>query len=247
MIRTEIVLTHPLLEESSDSPLNGVRVWRAQLGSCSPILVEELRELLDSEEIARADRFKFLRDQTNYIATRGLLRSLLGSLLNEDPAKLVFEYGAHGKPSLNSQHYSLRFNVSHSDGWAVFATSSGQEVGIDLESIDRLKRSEDNLMQLAARILSPDELTIWQGLPDPISRTNAFLRAWTRKEAYAKATGRGIFDELSSVNVALDAAAPVASLRLRQGSSREGEPATEWILYDLSAPDGFAAALAVAV
>lgn len=237
--RTELVL-HPVRLESSRSPVKEVQIWKAQVDSCSSPELETLKGYLDSEENARATRFRFTRDQRNYIATRGLLRSLLGTLLHEDPAKLAFQYGKHGKPALKHTGSSatvLRFNVSHSNGWALFAISKGLEVGIDLESVDRLKRSEDNLMDLAARILSKHELNTWQALPDS-GRPNAFLRAWTRKEAYAKATGRGLFDRLSSIEVALDAAAPESSLRL----SISGQ---DWVVHDLWAPDGFAAALAL--
>ena len=47
-----------------------------------------------------------------------------------------------------------------------------------------------------------------------------------------------------NIEVALDAAAPKSSLTLRS-VPQEGEIAQHWILHDLSAPDGFAAALAV--
>ena len=247
VVPTENVPLHPLLVESPESPLGDVRVWRAQIDSCSPKQFDELRAHLDSEENARAARFKFVRDQKNYIVTRGLLRSLLGALLNQDPAKLRFEYGARGKPRLASGSSSLvlRFNISHSNGWAMFAISDAVEVGIDLESMARLKRTEDDLIHLAARILSPNELAVWEALPDSASRPKAFLRAWTRKEAYAKATGLGIFHDLSSIELVLDGAAPRSSLRLHSGRETEHESGW-WILQDLSAPEGFAAALAFA-
>jgi 4'-phosphopantetheinyl transferase len=101
------------------------------------------------------------------------------------------------------------------------------------------------LTGLAARVLSARELVIWQALPDTAARETAFLRAWTRKEAYAKATGQGLFDTLTCIEVALDAVAPKSSLTLRS-STKEGEITRHWVLHDLSAPDGFAAALAVA-
>ena len=93
-------------------------------------------------------------------------------------------------------------------------------------------------------MLSQRELAIWQALPDAAARDAAFLRAWTRKEAYVKATGKGLFDELGNIEVALDAAAPESSLTLRS-IPQEGEIMRHWALHDLSAPDGFAAALAV--
>ena len=137
---------------------------------------------------------------------------------------------------------TLCFNLSHSAGWAMFALARDCEVGIDLECAARLNRDADGLAGLAARVLTARELAIWQGLPET-AREDAFLRAWTRKEAYTKATGQGLLDELIYTDVALDAAAPKTSLTLR--SPGEGEIARDWVLHDLPAPDGFAAAIAV--
>ena len=228
-----------------DAPVSGVQIWTAHLDALSPAELGELTGSLDSEEHARAARFHFERDQRHYIASRGLLRRLLSDALDKPAAALVFKYGAHGKPALSpaiSSGRNLSFNLSHAAGWAMFALAWDCEVGIDLESIARLKRDVDGLAGLAARVLSARELAIWQTLPDT-AREAAFLRAWTRKEAYAKATGQGLLDELMRSDVALDAADPRSSLTLR--SSQEDGSAREWTLHDLPAPDGFAAALAV--
>jgi 4'-phosphopantetheinyl transferase len=235
------------LLQSLRSPVDGVQIWTAQLEALSPAELTELGASLNSVEHARAARFHFEPDQRHFIASRGLLRRLLGAALDTPASALVFEYGAHGKPALTSafsQRRILRFNLSHSAGWAMFALAWDREIGIDLESAARLKRNVNGLTALAARVLSTRELLAWNALPDAAARDAAFLRAWTRKEAYAKATGHGLLDELSRIEVALDAAAPKSSLTLRS-PTREGEGEPHWVLYDLSAPDGFAAALAV--
>lgn len=234
-----------LLLQSIDSPVSGVQIWSAHLDALSPAELEELSAVLDAGEQARAARFHFEHDRRHYAASHGLLRQLLSAALEMPAAALVFEQGAHGKPAISpalQRDCALRFNLSHSAGWAMFAVAWDCEVGVDLESAARLNREVDGLAGLAARVLSARELTIWQALPET-AREAAFLRAWTRKEAYAKATGRGLFEELIRADVALDAAAPKSSLTLR--SSNEGDVMREWVLHDLPAPDGFAAALAV--
>jgi len=235
------------LLQSSDTPVSGVQIWTAQLESFSPAEIAELGALLDRAEQTRAARFHFARDRRHYVASRGLLRRLLGAALELPAPALVFEYGAQGKPALSvafSPGRVLRFNLAHSSGWVMFALAWDREIGIDLESATRLKRDVNALPGLAARVLSQRELAIWQALPDAAARDTAFLRAWTRKEAYVKATGKGLFDELGDIEVALDAAAPKSSLTLRS-IPQEGEIMRHWGLHDLSAPDGFAAALAV--
>lgn len=233
------------LVQSTDPPVSGVQLWTAHLEALSPADLEELSALLDAAERARAARFHFDRDRRHYVASRGLLRHLLGAALDQPASALVFEYGVHGKPALSPafrRDRTLSFNLSHSAGWAMFALAWNREVGIDLESIGRLKRDDDGLAGLAARVLSARELAIWQALPNA-AREAAFLRAWTRKEAYAKATGHGLLDELIRIDVILDAGAPESSLTLR--SQQKSEIPRDWILHDLPAPDGFAAAIAV--
>jgi 4'-phosphopantetheinyl transferase len=236
------------LLQSPPTPVAGVEIWTAQLDSLSPAEIEELEASLDSAERARAGRFDFEPDRRHYVASRGLLRRLLGTALDISASSLVFEYGVHGKPAIAAEfsgNPQLRFNLSHSAGWAMFALAWDREVGIDLESAARLTSDVDGLTALATRVLSKRELAIWRALPDPAAREAAFLRAWTRKEAYAKATGQGLFDNLTCVEVALDADTSKSSVRLHS-STKEGAIIRYWVVYDLSAPDGFAAALAVA-
>lgn len=234
-----------LVLQPVDTPVSGVQIWRAHLEALLPAELDELSALLDAGEQARAARFHFEHDRRHYVASHGLLRRLLSAALDKPAAALVFEIGAHGKPAISPalvQGRSPRFNLSHSAGWAMFALAWDCEVGIDLESTARLTRDVDGLTGLAARVLSSRELTIWQALPET-ARDAAFLRAWTRKEAYAKATGHGLLEELIRTDVALDAAAPKPSLPLR--SSQKAGITRDWVLHDLPAPDGFAAALAV--
>jgi 4'-phosphopantetheinyl transferase len=235
------------LLQSAGTPMSGVQIWTAQPESLSPAEIGELSASLDSAEHTRAARFHFERDRRDYVASRGLIRRLLGAALDTPASALVFEYGAHGKPAISAeslQGRTLRFNISHSAGWAMFALAWDRDVGIDLEAAARLDRDVNGLSGLAARVLSSRELAIWQALPDAAAREAAFLRAWTRKEAYVKAMGKGLFDALGNIEVALDAATPKSSLMLRSFPEK-GETLRHWVLHDLSAPDGFAAALAV--
>ena len=223
-----------------------MRIWTAHLDQLSTARLAELESLLDETERARAARFHFARDRRHYVAARGLLRERIGCALDVSPTSVQFSIGPRGKPSAaqtNREDRSLRFNLSHSAGWAIFAVSWDHEVGIDLESRARLTaNSDEHLSGLAARVLSARELSLWRALPDAAARHSAFIRAWTRKEAYAKATGAGVFDGLREIEVILDAAAPEPSLIITQPCDRAPNG---WTLHDLDAPDGFAAALAV--
>ncbi len=233
---------HDSLIENAAVAEPGVQIWRAHIDAISASDFLELTASLDDHERVRAGRFHFEKDRHRYAATRGLLRRLLGDALGLAPAAVDLSYGPHGKPTL--AHASLlRFNISHSEGWALFALTNDRDIGIDLESADRLPSDPAKLSGLAARVLSARELTAWEDLADHEKQRRAFLRAWTRKEAYAKATGRGIFDALGEVEVALDCASPSGMLRV---AGNAGETSGGWIIHDVVAPHNFAAAISIA-
>ena len=234
----------PPFVQSVDSPESGLAIWITHFDSISSDEMIALEMLLDSAERTRAAQFRFDRDRRCFIASRGIIRGLLGAALDIPAAELGFEYGAHGKPSIDAVDANgrkLRFNLSHAAGAAMFALAWDREVGIDLEAATRLT---DKNEKLPTHILSPRELIIWRGIPNEKLRSPALLRAWTRKEAFIKATGEGLFHELRDIEVALDAATPQPSLTIR-GASDKGKASRDWTIYDLSAPSGFAAAVAV--
>jgi len=68
----------------------------------------------------------------------------------------------------------------------------------------------------------------------------AFFNAWTRKEAYLKATGEGLVG-LGKVEVSLIPGEPAAVLRI-EGSA---QPARRWSMHHLLPARGYMAALAV--
>ena len=237
----------PSFVEAIDSPESDARIWIAHLDSILPNDMIGLLASLDSGERERAAQFRFERDRQRFIAARGVLRLLLGSALNIPASELVFEYGRHGKPVIavaDGEERTLRFNISHAAGSAMFALAWDREVGIDLEAAPRLTCNGEKLSDLAMRVLSPRELAIWRALPDDVTRATAFLRAWTRKEAYVKATGEGLFGRLQSIEVALDATNPQLSLTIRS-SAEDEKIRSGWTVHDLPAPAGFGAAAAV--
>ena len=119
----------------------------------------------------------------------------LASVVNQLPEALVFAYGPHGKPSLVG-HEEVGFNLSHSNECALFAVAVGRVVGIDIERVRPI-----DAVALSRRFFSPHESTIIASLSGPAQHA-AFFTAWTRKEAFLKATGEGI-GALSTIEVSL--------------------------------------------
>jgi 4'-phosphopantetheinyl transferase len=228
---------HPLLQRM-ESPESGVEIWRAHLDSASLEEIANLRRLLDANENQRAENFRLERDRHRFVVAHGLLRHLLSRTLNR--TDIAFTYGINGKPAL-TQNDGLQFNLAHSADWAVFALAWERQVGIDLETAASLTRSPHELPALAERIFSKNELAAWHALSDAETRTAAFLRAWTRKEACLKAAGLRL-DDMAKIDVGFTA--PGGPRKMIFARSRD-EPPCAWTVHDLSMPIPFAGALVV--
>lgn len=213
-----------------------VHVWRATLDlplSC----VRSLEQTLSADERKRAERYRFLKDSTNFVVARGILRTIVGRYTNSDPRMLQFRYNHFGKPSLVGEAGSdaLFFNKTHSGQMAIYAITRGREIGIDLEYIDRGVAWKE----IAERFFSPNEISMLRAVPTEM-QLEAFYSCWTRKEAYLKGRGMGISLALSQFDVPVNSGVSVV---LRTGE--EGREISCWSLQDIFSGSGYAAALAV--
>lgn len=210
-------------------PPGEVHVWRLVLDQ--PL--DRFLEPLQPDEVARANRFYFERDRKRFVIARGFLRLLLGRYLTADAARLTFSYGEYGKPSLEVQP-ALRFNMSHSHELALYALTQEREIGVDVERIRADFTSDD----IARRFFSPFEVASLDALP-PAERVAGFFRCWTRKEAYIKATGRGLSQGLDTFDVTLGARETPALLRNDDGTHER------WTMANVEVGPGYAGAVAV--
>ena len=215
-----------------------VRVWTARL-EIDLARVARLQEILSPDERSRAARYRNPRDGHRFIVRRASLRRGVSACVGVAPRQIVFGYGPTGKPFVRepSSARSLRFNLAHSAGLAVYACGAGHPVGIDIE---RARRHGD-LDDVASRFFSPDERVKLASLPRS-ARTVAFYRCWTRKEAYVKAIGSGIEAPLDDFDVAFAPDAPAALLRVGWQPS---EP-SRWRMEALDVPHGYIGAIIVA-
>lgn len=214
-----------------------VHIWR--IGLSQPASrVEKFLATLVPDERRRAHRFHFAKDYTHFVVARGFLRSILSGYLKATPQELRFCYGPYGKPALGGEQQSsgVRFNMSHSNHLALYAVTRQREIGVDIEHIRTNFASEE----IAGLFFSPSEVAVLRTLSSD-TQLAAFFKCWTRKEAYIKATGRGLTLALDSFDVSLAPGEPAALLR---NGEDPGEPA-RWFLYDLHVEDsGYEAAIA---
>jgi 4'-phosphopantetheinyl transferase len=214
-----------------------VHVWRAELDR-SLVCEERLLATLTEDERDRANRFHFKHDRSHFINARGILRDILGRYLDARASDLRFEYTKYGKPSLAKEFggSALSFNLSHSKGVALYAFTTGRDLGIDVEWF----RADVADEQIAEHFFSDQEVRALRQL-EAGAQAEAFFNCWTRKEAYIKARGEGLSMPLDRFAVSLKPG-DVAALLTTSGGVQE---TSRWKLLELFPGSAFAGAVAV--
>jgi 4'-phosphopantetheinyl transferase len=126
---------------------------------------------------------------------------MLASFGNLPDSAWQFVVGPHGKPEIDpaQNRDRLRFNLSHTRGLAACAVAVDRDVGLDVEALDNVLDGH----AVANRYFAAAEVELLLGI-DAGSRSDAFVRLWTLKEAYVKATGRGLSCRLDSFSFKLE-------------------------------------------
>jgi 4'-phosphopantetheinyl transferase len=195
--------------------------------------IEQLAELLNEEESARAARFRFDRDRRRFIVARARLRLLLADVLGVDPRVVGFRYGRWGKPELDGRLAGgIHFNVSHSGDFALHAFSFARPIGCDLEQV----RPIPEMTSIVSRWFAPSECEAILGTHET-ARLDLFFEFWTLKEAILKGAGTG-----------LAVLSRDFELQRRRGAfavSAFGSPdLAPWLARECAAPGGYRAAVA---
>ncbi len=154
--------------------------------------------LLSSDELIRANRFRFEKHRKRFIISHGFKRSVLTKYLNIDPVNLDFITGNNGKPyvtrllssqtngTLNNSQL-LQFNLTHTEDITLLAVTKGAELGIDIEFMDR----KTDWQGISRRFFTQAEQKALFSLQQTLQK-QAFYQLWTRKEAYIKLLGYGL-------------------------------------------------------
>ncbi|GHA03443.1 hypothetical protein GCM10008090_10660 [Arenicella chitinivorans] len=128
--------------------------------------------------------------QEAYLAGRYYLLNLLAAYTTTTPNAVQLSYSSMNKPSLSHKEHDLHFNFTdtqhQSQRHGLFAFCRRREVGVDIESYAR----KNNFAAIAADRFTNAEQQFVTRNGDVDARR--FLAIWTRKEAFGKATGKGI-------------------------------------------------------
>jgi 4'-phosphopantetheinyl transferase len=211
-----------------------VHIWIANLDGLIE-KVENFQGILSSNEFDRAGRYYFENDRHRYITRRGVLRTILGRYLQIEPRHLNFKYNKYGKPCVDPSLGRVQFNLSHSEGVALYAFTLEQAIGIDMERIQKLE-----FEKVARLYFSTSEQVSLHSIP-PEHRDWAFFACWTRKEAFIKAHGEGLSLPLDSFDVTLSPGQKAQLLATRPDASEAGL----WQMYHLEPVSDYLGALVI--
>lgn len=201
--------------------------------------MQALRALLTAEELARLGQLRQPEDRERFLLGRGVLRRLLGALLERDPADLVLQTGRHGKPQLAIPVASGRpadtpapqFNVAHSGELVLLGFHPCRQVGVDVEQ----RRPVPEWQEIARRCLPPGRHRLILDMPAE-RRPDAFLLEWCLLEARQKAKGLGLSGRLEGSPASAHPA----------GTDAASEADAPLQLWRVALPDGYLGAAALA-
>ncbi|WP_316835696.1 4'-phosphopantetheinyl transferase family protein [Pedobacter nutrimenti] len=127
------------------------------------------------------------QDRALKLGGRLLLKKMLEDL-NQPHSLSAMQYGRYGRPFFDGD---FQFNISHSGERVVCAAQIGGELGVDLEKVIPI-----DLKDYINYFTKEEWVKIYQG-PD---QNACFFSAWSKKEAFLKATGMGVQLPLDKVN-----------------------------------------------
>ena len=151
--------------------------------------------LMSEEKKRRVDRFRFEDDKKRTVVGEMLARRAISEWCGVPKESIVFETTAHGKPY--AKDLNVEFNIGHSADMVVCIVDDNP-VGVDIEKI----RPVD--LNTAKRIFSEEEIRYIFGCIPDVEDYNHYLNdtvlqrffeLWTKKEAYGKLVGTGLFSE----------------------------------------------------
>jgi 4'-phosphopantetheinyl transferase len=200
-----------------------VHIWKADLNDYDNKL-EKFENIIDEEEKEKACRLKSIIKRRCFIASRGILRLLLSEYIGIDPENIKFRYNLDGKPEILCNLMNLQFNISHSENIALFAFAMDSPIGVDIEKLDKEVKFND----IALRYYSTEEYKTITELPKE-KGLEQFFKYWTRKEAYIKARGKGIWQLLDKIEII--SKIDIEPIILKDNSNPD--EIDKWFIYDL--------------
>ena len=124
-------------------------------------------------------RYRYSADQKARLLSRLMLRESITDILANDCLK-DWKRDVNNKPVIDNWN---AFNISHASNLVVFAYTTGESVGIDIE-----KRKELQYNEIMGNFHREEQ----QFIESSVDSVSCFYEIWVKKEALLKAAGIGI-------------------------------------------------------
>ena len=136
--------------KSPDMPVilrdNEIHIWIAYIEN----LIHDkdyYYTLLSSDEKERTSRFHFELDKNRNIISCAILRLLISNYTDIKPEQIKYNYNKFKKPEIAEENnQKVRFNLSHSGYYIIYAFSLNREIGIDIEK-NRQMNDADSIIR----------------------------------------------------------------------------------------------------
>ncbi|WP_346239476.1 4'-phosphopantetheinyl transferase family protein [Niabella insulamsoli] len=152
-------------------------------------------DCITEAEATKAAAFWKADDRKRFLSGRIMIKSILAKWIGGRPSQIKICAGKNGKPVAVSDIAAAwlpHFNISHA-GKRVAVAISDHPVGIDLEDIKKV-----DFAALAPSVFSENERQVFEQSEDPAF---IFYKYWTSKEAFLKALGLGLVDDLQTIDI----------------------------------------------
>lgn len=180
-----------------------IKIYYANIQNLSLENMAQYLEKLHKQRQEKVARCKNEADKKRSLMAGLLLRHALEQEGMEYDV-LEFIQNVHGKPMLKG-YDNVHFSISHAKDYVICAIGDCP-IGVDVEDVMRhsLQQGSARLTAIARKCFTDRENRF---LDTAGNWQEAFLKVWTRKEAYGKAVGTGLNMELSQTDVLSDAMA----------------------------------------
>lgn len=221
-----LIYTKPSLK------VNEYHLWYTKPQLCHDLdLLQRYKQLLTEGETERQQRYIFEKDRHDALVTRAFIRDVLSQYMPRSPQDWKFTKGKQGKPEIFEPICPLRFNISHTKELIICAITLKNDIGCDVENIER----KSDVIAIADRFFSRLESEELFSLPETDQRSR-FFDYWTLKESYIKAWGQGLAIPLCDFSFHIGKTKSKkhnSNIRLSFSSKREDDQKhwKSWIFY----------------
>lgn len=150
-----------------------------------------LEKYVGDERKKRISRYRFESDKLLSLFAALMVRYDILNTFSINNNDVAFTYGEYNKPHFSSNDSDFHFSISHTKGGVAYARHN-KKCGIDIEEKQIDKYS------IAESCFTPNECRY---ICESSDADDALTEIWTKKEAYIKMLGTGLYTSLKDFDV----------------------------------------------